>query len=544
MMTSSPFSAVHPALAIVWVGALLAFLVAVFAATGMRPPKNTAWFGVRTLKSLSAMGLLVLTAVFVTGLKAAYPLIDQNYAAVFVTDSGWLLIAKLTIVCLILGIALRIHFVSLPTLARNTESAAIARRTLRRWVVIESVCTLALVWAGHVVANSHPPNHAVIHDWPYPFRFSIANTWGMSMLDAVIGVWVAIILLTAAAGTALLGQMKGWRSSWRLGLPTALTISALAVGLFALAIEAFPETYRPTPVPFKAKSVAHAMTLFTENCVPCHGHQAKGDGILSKTLPKKPVDLLTEPHADMHTPGDFFHWLTNGIPGTGMPAWREKFSEEDRWDLVNLVHAFSRGYQARIINTRVLPNQPYLAPPGFSYTAQDGSSGRLKDFRGEKAVLLVLFSWPESRERLDQLRLSYPVLRDHNAEVLAVPLTDLTPQQAALITKDLPFTLVEQEAADIARTYALFRRTISRPDLMGQGTVPKHMEFLFDRFGYLRARWIPESDMPDWNDIDFLTQQVDQLNQEKEILPPPSDYVQEKTHDMHMGGMDMGGMKM
>lgn len=541
MMTST---SVHLTLAIFWIGVLLTFLAAVFASTRKCPPKSNKWFGAQTLTWVSIIRLLVLAAVFVTGLKAAYPLIDKNYAAVFVTTSGWLLIGKLAIVCLVLAIALWIHFIVLPALATSPETTTAAKRTLRTWTVIEGVFTLALLWAGHVVANDHPPNHAVIQDWPYPFRFSIANTWGMGMPDAVIGVWAATVLLMVAGGIAFLAQMKGWRLSWRLGLPAALTISALAVGLYALSVEAFPETYRPTPVPFTSNSVAHGMTLFAENCVPCHGYQAKGDGILAKTLPKQPVDLLTEPHASMHTPGDFFHWLTHGIPGTGMPPWGEKFSEEERWDLVNLVHAVSRGYQARIINTRILPNQPYLAPPSFSYTTHDGHTGRLKDFRGDKAVLLVLFSWPDSRERLDQLRLAYPVLRDHKAEVLAVPLTDLTPQQTALIGQDLPFSLVEQGAAEIARTYSLFRRTISHPDLLGQGTVPKHMEFLFDRFGYLRARWIPETDGPDWNDLDFVTQQVDQLNQEQEILPPPPDYVQESTHDMHMGGMDMGGMRM
>ncbi len=545
MLTSWPSSAIHPMLAILWIGVMLSVLVVVFAATGRRPPKNVTWFGVRTLKWLSTMGLLVLTAVFVTGLKAAYPLINKNYAAVFVTDCGWLLLGKLAIVCLLLAIALWIHFIMLPALAMSTETTTATKRTLRTLVVIEGVWTLALMWAGHAVANDHPPNHAVVHNWPYPFRFSIANTWGMGMLDATIGVWAAMVLLIVAGGIAVLARMRGWPMSRGLGLSTILTISAIGVGSYALAVEAFPETYRPTPVPFKAKSIAHAMTIFAENCVLCHGYQAKGDGILSKTLPKKPVDLLTEPHASMHTPGDFFHWLTNGIPRAGMPAWGEKFSEEDRWDLVNLVHALSRGYQARIINPRVLPGQPYLVPPGFSYTTHDGSAGRLKDFRGKQAVLLVLFSWPESRERLDQLRLAYSALHDHNAEILAVPVSGLTQHQTAIIRKDLPFPLVSQNAVKIARTYSLFRRTISHPDLIGQGTVPKHMEFLFDRFGYLRARWIPEIDVaPGWNDIDFLTQQVNQLNREKEILPPPTDYVQEATHDLHMGGMDMGGMKM
>jgi putative copper resistance protein D len=539
-MASSPPSAVHPTLAILLVVGIFTFLAAVFAVTGKRPAKQTTWLGIGTLKWLSALGLVVLAAVLVTGLNAAHPLMDKNYAAVFVTTSGWLLVAKLTITCLILAIALRIHIVSLPTIANDPESATTAKRSLRRWVVVEGILTLPLLWAGHMVANEHPPNHAVIYTWPYPFRFSIMNTWGMAMLDAVIGVWVAITLLIIAGAITLRALMKGGRSSWRFGLPTVLVVLALAVGAYALSIKAYPETYRDTPVPFKSESVAHAMTIFAENCVPCHGHQAKGDGILSKTLPKKPIDLLTEPHATMHTPGDFFHWLTNGVPGTGMPAWGEKFSDKERWDLVNLIHAINRGYQARIMNTRILPNQPFLAPPGFSYTTHDGTTGRLKDFRGEKAVLLVLFSWPDSRERLDQLRLAYPTLQDHKAEVLAVPLTELTSQQIADIGKDIPFPLVEKEAAEIARTYSLFRRTISHPDLMGPATVPKHMEFLFDRFGYLRARWIPETDAADWNNIEFVIQQVDQLNQEQQIMPPPPDYVQESGHDMHM----MGGMKM
>jgi putative copper resistance protein D len=75
------------------------------------------------------------------------------------------------------------------------------------------------------------------------------------------------------------------------------------------------------------------------------------------------------------------------------------------------------------------------------------------------------------------------------------------------------------------RSYALFRRTLSKPDLLGEGTLPRHMEFLVDRFGFLRARWIPDADTDGWNQPDMLLQQVAQLNREKEILPPPGDHV-------------------
>jgi putative copper resistance protein D len=524
---------------------MLAFLIAVFAATGKHALENAKWFGVQTLTRLSAMVLLVLVTVFVTGLMVAHLMVAPKYATLFVSNYGWLLITKLAMLFVILVIALRMHLVWLPALGKNAEAAAVAKHKLRRWVTIEGVFTLALVLAATLMANTHPPSHVVIHDWPYPFRFDIAGTWGMGMPDVMIRVWVGAGVLILAAGSVALGRVKRWNPKWRLAIPLTLTGCALVVGLPALTVPAFPETYRPTPIPFEVKSIANGMTLFAANCVPCHGPQGKGDGVLAKTMPKPPVDLLTEPHASMHTPGDFFHWLTYGIPGTGMPAWEEKFSKNERWDLVNLVHAISRGYQSRLINPRVLPDQPYLAPPDFYYTTHDGTTGRLKDSSRQNAVLLVVFSWPESRERLDQLKASSAALSSRKTEVLLVPMNNLDQQEMEAVLRETPFPVVTQGAAEIVRTYSLFRRTLTKPDLMGEGTVPKHMEFLFDRFSYLRARWIPEADEAGWTDIDLLTKQLDQLNQEKEILPPPGDYVHDTTggmmHDMSGG---MGGMRM
>jgi putative copper resistance protein D len=149
----------------------------------------------------------------------------------------------------------------------------------------------------------------------------------------------------------------------------------------------------------------------------------------------------------------------------------------------------------------------------------------LKDFRRNKAVLLVLFSWPESRSRLDELRLAYPTLSGGNTVVLAVPVNDLGQQDMAAITSDMPFPVVTQGAPEIVRSYSLFRRTLAKPDLFGEGTIPKHMELLIDRYGYLRARWVPVAEGAGWTDIGLLTRQIDQLNRDKEILPLPGDHV-------------------
>jgi putative copper resistance protein D len=512
----------HIVLASVWAGGLPAFLTLLYATTGEQSDRKADRFGIQTLKRFSVMALPVMITVIVTGVIVTDRMVDTSYAALAATSYGWFLNTKLTLLLVILIIAARAHFVWIPVLGRNGDVADAGERGLRRWVTVEAVLASALVLAATFLASAVPAKHAVIEDWPYPFRFSLDATWGE--FSVVVRVGIGITLLLLAGGAIVLGRYKRWGTKWHIAVPSALAVCGLAVALPSIAVQAFPETYRKTPVPFDAISVANGATLFTANCVPCHGPQAMGNGVLAKTLPKKPVDLLTEPHTAMHTAGDFFHWLTYGILEFGMPAWGDKLSEEDRWDLVNFLHAISRGYQSRLINFYVAPNQPYVVPQNFSYSAHDGASGTLKDFRRKKSVLLTLFSWPESRERLDQLKQSYSAL-NNSTMVLAVPINDLNQQDMAALTANLPFPVVTQGAPEIARSYALFRRTLSNPDLAGEGTIPKHMEFLIDRYGFLRARWIPAVDGAGWTDTNLLMQQIEQLNRENEIRPPPDDHV-------------------
>ena len=512
--------ALHTVLASVWFGGLPAFLTVLFTTTRTRTYNETDRSSIQTLKQFSKMALPVMIAIVATGIIVTDRMVDTSYASLVATSWGWLLNTKLALLTVILVIAARARLVWLPALSHAQDVAEASGRKLRKWVTLEVLLASALVVAATLLSNAVPGKHTIIEDWPYPFRFSIDATWGG--VGMMVGSGIGVALLILAVGAVALGRSKRWEMKWRIVIPALLTVCALVAALPPLATQAFPETYRKTPVPFDAISVANGATIFASNCVLCHGPQAKGNGVLAKTFAIPPVDLLTEPHTAKHTAGDFFHWLTHGIPGTGMPAFADKLSEEDRWDVVNFLHATSRGYQARLINPYVAPNQAYMAPQNFSYSAHDGTSGTLKDFRRQKTVLLVLFSLPESRARLDQLQSAYPALRNSNTVVLAVPTND---HNLGAITADIPFPLATQGAPEITRSYALFRRTLSNPDLAGEGTTPKHMEFLIDRFGYLRARWIPAVDGSGWTDIAELLRQIEQLNREKELRPPPDDHV-------------------
>ena len=569
--------ALHIILASVWFGALPAFLAVCFACTepdkmgkdgtakdAVRPGIQTeaiarihALFhsreqavaaGAQALKRFSAMALPVMLAVIATGVIITDRMVDANYSGLVATRYGWLLDAKVALLGVVLVIAARARSTWLPLLGSagghgastdnanpnsanqdnanaNLDQALAAGQKLRKWVSFEFMLALGIVLLATIVSNTVPAKHAFIQNWPYSFRFSLAATWGDPVVMA--RVWSGLALLAVGIAAGLFGRSRRWDKKLRIGVPAVLIIAALAIGLPPLAVDAYPETYRKTPVPFDTISIANGSGLFAENCVACHGPQGKGDGVMAKSFAKPPVDMLTEPHTAKHTAGDFFHWLTFGIPDTGMPVFADKLTEEDRWDVVNYLHAMSRGYQARLMSPMVKPEQPQpnMGPPNFSYAASDGSSGTLKDFRGEKNVLLVLFSWPQSQERMKELRALYPKLIQANTVLLAVPENDPSPQEVASIAAQVPFPVVTQGAPEIVRSYALFRRTLSKPDLLGEGTLPRHMEFLVDRFGFLRARWIPDADSEGWNQDDRLMQQVAQLNREKEILPPPGDHV-------------------
>ncbi|SCX92851.1 CopD family protein [Nitrosospira sp. Nsp13] len=544
--------ALHIILASVWFGALPAFLVVCFACTApaahaaaapsglqsdaiarihelFQSREEAVQAGAQALKRFSVMALPVMLAVIATGILITDRMVDTTYAAMVSTQYGWLLNAKIGLLIVVLLIAARARATWLPLLSQispqNTDKALAAGQRLRKWVSFEFILALGIVLLATIVANTVPAKHAIIQNWPYTFRFSLAATWGEQ--SVMLRAWAGVALLLLAGGAIALGRARHWDKKRRIGLPALAAVLALAVGLPPLAIDAYPETYRKTPVPFDTISIANGSTLFAENCVACHGLQGKGNGVLAKTFAKPPVDMLTEPHTAKHTAGDFFHWLTFGIPDTGMPVFADKLSEEERWDVVNFLHAMSRGYQARLMSPRVVPDQPQpsLGPPNFSYTAHDGSSGTLKDFRGQKNVLLVMFSWPASRERMEQLSALNAQLNTANTVLLAVPEDDPDSQEIAQMTAQVPFPVITQGAAEIVRSYTLFRRTLNKPDLLGEGSLPPHLEFLVDRFGYLRARWIPEADGPGWDNTGMLMQQLAQLNREKEILPPPGDHV-------------------
>jgi len=103
--------------------------------------------------------------------------------------------------------------------------------------------------------------------------------------------------------------------------------------------------------------------------------------------------------------------------------------------------------------------------------------------RGKAAVLLVLYTLPDSLPRLREIAAEARSYAAAGARVIAAPLAS-TSTVAAELPGDLRNAIATADAT-VASAYALFARRVAEPE-----AAPAHVEFLIDRDGYLRVRWI------------------------------------------------------
>ena len=66
-----------------------------------------------------------------------------------------------------------------------------------------------------------------------------------------------------------------------------------------------------------------------------------GDGPQAFLLQPRPVNLQL--HVPQHAQGEIHYWITNGVAGTGMPAWKDTLSDTQRWQIVRYLQALASG---------------------------------------------------------------------------------------------------------------------------------------------------------------------------------------------------------
>jgi Cytochrome C oxidase, cbb3-type, subunit III len=269
------------------------------------------------------------------------------------------------------------------------------------------------------------------------------------------------------------------------------------VGLLPLVVEAYPTTYRRPLITYHAESIAAGMGIYREHCAACHGLTGAGGG----TSAPRP---LTAPPSSRRHAGELFWLVTHGIPERGMPAFGSRLSEARRWDVINFIRASGAAEASGAIGQRVELDRAWLVAPDFMVSVGPLAPGALRDHRGQRMVLLVLYTLPGSRERMTELARTYNLLWVTGVEIIAVP-TQATAGAIADLGSTPP--VLFPVVADGASTVVTYRMFAPGP----------HAEFLIDRQGYIRAIWREGAG--------GLQAQVEKLNEERDVAPFPDDHV-------------------
>jgi hypothetical protein len=88
-------------------------------------------------------------------------------------------------------------------------------------------------------------------------------------------------------------------------------------------------------------------TIYQENCAACHGNTGQGDGALASGLSTPPTDFTNQAFMALISDGELFDAITFGLPPE-MPAFDEKFSQDERWALSAYLRQLSFDYSTQV----------------------------------------------------------------------------------------------------------------------------------------------------------------------------------------------------
>lgn len=449
-----------------WLGALPALVFVL----GRARAGDAAADAARRFSTLGVASVGVLTA---GGLVNAWYQVD-GIPGLVGTDYGRLLVAKLALFAAMLGLAtLNRGIATRPLSGEDHEALQLVRRNATLEIAF-GVGVIAIVGVlGVTVPAAHQP--AI---WPFDRTLSLdpiqQSAW-MQLVVAAAGAVACIAAVALVAGA--------------LGRPPHVRIAAVAgivipggILAFLLAVPAHPTTYLVSPVGYTAEAIATGSTLYAVNCSACHGRDGRGEGSVAHSLPNARRNL--NDRVFDRREGDLFWSIAHGIPGTPMPGFATQMSDPEMWSLIQFLDAQTAAQNALAMSDRIKPLRPVPAPD-FTYEFIGRPQESLRQQRGNRVTLLVFYTLPSSLPRLLELATLERAYTAAGARVIALPMS-VSSAATALDTRGEGESMLALASPAVATTYMMFAREARGAN----GGAPAHLEYLIDRFGYLRVRWI------------------------------------------------------
>jgi len=425
-------------------------------------------------RRFSALGAACIALLTASGVANAWFLVGAVPALVG-TLYGRLLLAKLALFVLMLALAIANRWYLARRLA---EGDADASRLIRRNASAEILVGLVILAIVGVLGVTPP----AIHETPmWPFAHTLSFAPAEQSLWLLMALVAAGLMAVVCAGV-MVAAIRLHRMRQSLGSLAAIVVLA-AIFLPLLATRAYPSTYWVSPIPYSTDAIVAGARLYAANCRECHGLY----GLDGAGLAQQPVGQGDpNEHALRHRDGEHYWWIAHGIPGTSMPAFGSRLSDEDIWNVVEYLNAQVEADEAIRMTDRIKPLRAIVAPD-FAFESADRPQESMRQLRGQAAALLVLYTLPQSTQRLQQLAAEARAYAAAGARVIVAPFVDDAGADVRL--PDDVGTALSTADASVAAAYALFTRR-SAVEMAKPAATPAHAEFLIDRDGYLRVRWL------------------------------------------------------
>ncbi len=132
----------------------------------------------------------------------------------------------------------------------------------------------------------------------------------------------------------------------------------LAPGLLASGAAALG----PRPAAAQSGDLALGKQVYEKRCAGCHGAGGKGDGPAAELLTPRPRDFTAGKYKIRTLAGplasdqDLLRMVTDGMPGTSMPAWRS-LPDKERSAVVAYIKTFAEGYKGAKLEPVAVPKE-------------------------------------------------------------------------------------------------------------------------------------------------------------------------------------------
>src|SRR2546427_11806765 len=116
--------------------------------------------------------------------------------------------------------------------------------------------------------------------------------------------------------------------------------------LALLLLSAYPS------IRLSAQDTTAGKRVYVKWCAGCHGDTGAGDGPAASHMLPRPRDftgaiykIRTTASGQLPTDQDVLRSIDEGLPGTAMPAWKDRLSERERRDVLAYLKTFSAFFQ-------------------------------------------------------------------------------------------------------------------------------------------------------------------------------------------------------